>query len=60
MPPLPRRAETTNIVYMTMNGVELPTDVSVPAGDGPWPIVVSFHGLDSAGRTNYRPGARTA
>ncbi len=22
-------------------------DVFVPAGDGPWPVVVSFHGLDS-------------
>ncbi|MDH5505509.1 MAG: hypothetical protein OEY98_15955, partial [Acidimicrobiia bacterium] len=28
-------------------GVELHMDVFVPAGDGPWPVVVAFHGLDS-------------
>lgn len=39
--------ETTDLVYMNQNGVELLMDVYVPAGDGPWPVVVSFHGLDS-------------
>ena len=39
--------ETTDLVYMTQNGVELLMDVFVPAGDGPWPVVVAFHGLDS-------------
>lgn len=39
--------ETTDLVYMTQNGAELLMDVYVPAGEGPWPVVVSFHGLDS-------------
>lgn len=39
--------ETTDIVYITMNGLELLMDVFVPAGEGPWPVVVAFHGLDS-------------
>jgi len=39
--------ETTDLVYMNQNGVELLMDVYVPVGDGPWPVVVAFHGLDS-------------
>lgn len=39
--------ETTRLVYLNQNGVELHMDVFVPAGDGPWPVVVAFHGLDS-------------
>jgi len=35
---------------MSVNGVELLTDVYTPAGDGPWPVVVAFHGLDSNGK----------
>ncbi len=39
--------KTTDLLYMSQNGVELLMDVYVPAGEGPWPVVVSFHGLDS-------------
>lgn len=42
--------ETTDVVYMTMNGVELLMDIYTPAGAGPWPVVVAFHGLDSNGK----------
>ena len=42
--------ETSDMVYMTMNGAELLMDVYTPAGDGPWPVVVAFHGLDSDGK----------
>ncbi len=39
--------EISDMVYMTINGVDLLMDVYTPAGDGPWPVVVAFHGLDS-------------
>lgn len=42
--------ETSDMVFMTMNGVELLMDVYTPAGDGPWPVVVAFHELDSDGK----------
>ena len=42
--------ETSDMVYMTMDGVELLMDVYVPAGEGPWPVVVAFHELDSDGK----------
>ncbi|MGI9584430.1 MAG: hypothetical protein ACR2N7_02450 [Acidimicrobiia bacterium] len=40
----------TDLVYMTIDDTELLMDVHVPAGEGPWPIVVAFHGLDSDGK----------
>jgi len=46
----PAFTETSDVVYMTMNGVELLVDVYTPAGAGPWPVVVAFHGLDSRGK----------
>lgn len=46
----PAFTETSDVVYMTMNGVELLADVYTPAGAGPWPVVVAFHGLDSRGK----------
>ncbi len=42
--------ETSDVVYMTIDGVELSMDVFTPAGDGPWPVVVSFHGLGNEGK----------
>ena len=36
--------ETTSIVYMTVDGADLLMDVFAPEGEGPWPVVVSFHG----------------
>jgi acetyl esterase/lipase len=35
---------------MTIDGSELLMDVYTPAGEGPWPVVVAFHGLDSDGK----------
>lgn len=35
---------------MTVNGFDLLMDVYQPAGIGPWPVVVAFHGLDSHGK----------
>ena len=46
----PAFTETSDVVYMTINGVELLTDIYAPLGDGPWPVVVAFHGLDSNGK----------
>jgi pimeloyl-ACP methyl ester carboxylesterase len=46
----PAFTETTNIVYRTVDGVELLMDVFTPAGEGPWPMVVSFHGLSGVGK----------
>ncbi len=41
---------TTDLVYLTLDGVEFLLDVYEPAGEGPWPVVVSFHGLSNAGK----------
>ena len=43
----PGFTETSDMVYMTANDVEFSMDVYTPAGDGPWPVVVAFHGQDS-------------
>ena len=34
----------TDVVYLEMDGHEYLLDVYVPAGEGPWPVVVAFHG----------------
>jgi acetyl esterase/lipase len=44
----PAFTETSDLVYMTVGGADLLIDVYTPAGDGPWPVAVLFHGLDSA------------
>ena len=41
-------SRTTDVHYLTLNGVELFMDVYTPMGKGPWPVVVAFHGLSSA------------
>ena len=39
---------TRDLPYLTMDGTELRVDAYVPVGEGPWPLVVAFHGLSSA------------
>ena len=46
----PAFSESSDIVYMTIDVVELSMDVFTPPGDGPWPVVVSFHGLGNEGK----------
>lgn len=46
----PAFTETSDLVYRTINGYDLLMDVYTPAGEGPWPVVVAFHGLDSLGK----------
>ncbi|HEX9854363.1 MAG TPA: alpha/beta hydrolase [Acidimicrobiia bacterium] len=46
----PSFVETTDLVYMTIGDAELLVDVYTPVGDGPWPVVVAFHGIDSDGK----------
>ncbi len=50
VPEDPVFTETSDLVYRTVDGVELLIDVFTPVGDGPWPVVVSFHGLASNGK----------
>lgn len=45
-----RFTETSDIAYMTINESDLFLDVYIPAGEGPWPVVVAFHELDSDGK----------
>jgi hypothetical protein len=44
--------EFTDIAYLELRGEVLRLDVYVPAGDGPWPVLVDFHGNSSAGRNS--------
>ncbi len=46
----PGFVEVTDLVYMTIDGSELLMDVYTPAGQGPWPVVVALHGIDSDGK----------
>lgn len=43
--PAPTFTETSNVVYMTVDGRDIAMDVFTPAGEGPWPVVIAFHGL---------------
>jgi acetyl esterase/lipase len=46
----PGFVKATDLVYMTIDGSELLMDVYTPVGEGPWPVVVAMHGLDSDGK----------
>ena len=48
--PEPLFTTTTDLVYMTVDGVELGMDVYTPGSPGPWPIVVAFHGRSDQGK----------
>lgn len=39
---------TRDLPYLTMDGTELRVDAYLPVVEGPWPLVVAFHGLSSA------------
>lgn len=47
---IPSFLAATDLVYMTIDDTELLMDVYVPDGEGPWPVVVALHGLDSDGK----------
>jgi acetyl esterase/lipase len=49
-PPEPSFTTTTDLVYLTVDGVELHIDVYTPASPGPWPVVVAFHGRSDQGK----------
>lgn len=34
-----------DVVYMTVDGRDVLLDIYIPADEGPWPVVVAFHGL---------------
>ena len=39
---------TDDLVYSVQGGVDRVLDVYTPISEGPWPVVVAFHGVDSA------------
>jgi len=43
---------TKDFVYLVYEGAEFIADMYVPAGDGPWPVVVMFHGNAPAGKND--------
>ena len=42
--------ETEGFTYLTVDGEAYEGDIYVPEGEGPWPVVVIFHGNVSAGK----------
>lgn len=49
-PPPAAFTTTTDLVYMTVDDVELRMDVYTPDGPGPWPVAVVFHGRSDQGK----------
>lgn len=37
--------ETSDVAYMTIDGRDVMLDIYTPSTEGPWPVVVAFHGL---------------
>jgi acetyl esterase/lipase len=42
--------ETEGFTYLTIEGEKYEGDMYVPEGEGPWPVVIMFHGDASAGK----------
>ncbi|MGB9359722.1 MAG: alpha/beta hydrolase [Acidimicrobiia bacterium] len=42
--------ETEGFTYLTIDGEALEGDIYVPEGEGPWPVVVMFHGYSWVGK----------
>jgi acetyl esterase/lipase len=42
--------ETEGFTYLTVDGEAFEGDMYVPEGEGPWPVVVMFHGNAAAGK----------
>jgi acetyl esterase/lipase len=38
-------SKTSDVAYMTIDGRDVHLDIFAPTSDGPWPVVVAFHGL---------------
>ncbi len=36
---------TTDVAYLTADGVEYAMDIYTPVGEGPWPVVLNYHGI---------------
>ena len=50
---------TKDVVYLEMSDHEYLVDVYIPAGDGPWPVVVALHGATVL-RSHAAPIAKAA
>ena len=50
-PPAPVPADpnaftvTSDVAYLTQDGVEYAMDIYTPVGEGPWPVVLNYHGI---------------
>jgi acetyl esterase/lipase len=52
---------TPNVPYMTIDGREVYLDIYSPNSDGPWPVVVAFHGSGARdAMTTYRVATEAA
>ena len=45
--------ETEGFTYLTIDGEALEGDIYVPEGEGPWPVVIMFHGNPSTKDDRY-------
>ena len=41
-----------DVTYLTVDGKSFTADMYVPEGEGPWPVVVMFHGNVSSGKND--------
>ncbi|MCL1597850.1 MAG: hypothetical protein M3094_01600, partial [Actinomycetia bacterium] len=45
--------ETEGFTYLMVGGEAFTADMYVPEGEGPWPVVVMFHGNATGGKNDY-------